>query len=59
MAVIGERLVAGGNGGESVRSKSIDMLWLWKVFGSVISVGSGQIATLNPFLLFGQQPVHL
>jgi hypothetical protein len=28
---------------EFFRSKSVDNLWLWKVFGPVITVGSGQV----------------
>ena len=39
MSVIGERQVT-GKWQEAFRPKSIDMVWIWKVFGSVITVGS-------------------
>jgi len=32
----------------AIRSESIDKLWIWKVFGSVILFGSGQIPNLHP-----------
>jgi len=45
MAGVGERLVTGGNGrGHQVGKYCY--LWLWKVFGFVISVGSGQKSQL-------------
>jgi len=47
----GEEISDGGDGGtpvyrrgrqESFRARRLAMLWIWKVFGSVISFGSGQ-----------------
>ena len=61
MAGVGERLVTGGNGrGHQVGKYCY--LWLWKVFGFVISVGSGQLAKAlkSGFLLGGKTlPAHL
>jgi hypothetical protein len=32
---------------ESYRPRRMDNLWLWKVFGDVLSFGSGQLANLR------------
>ena len=44
MSVIGDRQVTGGIGRNPSGRVGVDMLWLWKVFGSVISFGSGQLS---------------
>jgi len=58
MSVIGEPQVTDRNGRESFRPKRMDILWIWKVFGSVISFGSSSISktsssasTSRPFIL--------
>jgi hypothetical protein len=43
MTVIGERQGTGGNGRNPSGSESIDKLWVWEVFSSMTSFGSGQI----------------
>jgi hypothetical protein len=40
MAATGKRQLTAREWQDSIRPKSIDILWLWKVFGPVISFGS-------------------
>jgi hypothetical protein len=38
---------AGGNGRKFFGPRRLNILWIWKVFGLVISFGSGQVYTVS------------
>ncbi len=40
MSVTGECQVTCGNGKGPIRLKGVDMVWIWEVFGPLITVGS-------------------